>query len=97
MEKELLPLGTVVNLKDSSKAMMICGYCSVGVSNPQKMYEYSGFVYPEGYTNNMKIYQFDSNQIESIQALGYQDIESWRYLDYLSKNIDSIRERVSKK
>ena len=45
MEKKLLPIGTVVYLKDGKKPLMIIGFCAMSDS---KVFDYSGCLYPEG-------------------------------------------------
>ena len=37
----LLPIGTVVLLKESVKKVMIIGVCQRGGSNPEKIWDYS--------------------------------------------------------
>ena len=95
MSGSLLPIGTVVKLKDTEKLMMICGFCPTSPAKPGYVYDYSGFPFPEGYMDVLKIYQFDNTQIEKIIALGYQDTEAFHYVAALEKRIDEIKEKVS--
>lgn len=94
MARSLLPIGTVVKLKETDKLMMICGFCTTGPAKPGYVFDYSGFPYPEGYMDVLKIYQFDNEQIERVIALGYQDTEVFRYVSSLEQRIDDIKGQV---
>lgn len=91
MVEELVPLGTVVKIKGSEKLMMVCGYASTSAAKPKALYDYSGFLYPEGYVDMHKVYQFNNEQIEGIVAMGYQDIETNRYLRALEGKLQELR------
>lgn len=97
MSRDLLPIGTVVNLKGTEKPMMICGFCPTGPAKPGYVYDYSGFPYPEGYMDTLKIYQFDGEQIEKVLALGYQDRETFTYMHALQEKIGEIKEKTAEK
>lgn len=92
MAKELFPLGTVVKIKDAERLMMICGYASASASKPGVLYDYSGFVYPEGYVDMHKVYQFNHEQIEGIVAMGYQDMETNRYVRAVEEKLQELRD-----
>lgn len=95
MSRELLPIGSVVNLKGTEKPMMICGFCPTGPARPGYVYDYSGFPYPEGYMDTLKIYQFDGEQIERVLALGYQDRETFIYMNALQQRIEDVKRRTA--
>lgn len=95
--KDLLPIGTVVDLKDGNGTMMICGFCPTGPARPGYVYDYSGFPYPLGYMNPTEIYQFNDEDIEKILAMGYQDQETFAFMKSLEENIDAIKEETAKK
>lgn len=95
MSRDLLPIGTVVCLKGAEKPMMICGFCPTGPARPGYVYDYSGFPYPEGYMDTLKIYQFDSAQIEKVLALGYQDRETFVYMNALQQKIDDVKKQTA--
>ena len=48
MEKEFLPVGSVVLLKGGTKRVMVTGFCSVDNDDTTKIYDYTGCLYPEG-------------------------------------------------
>ncbi len=95
MSRELLPIGTVVKIKEAEKLMMICGFCPTGPSKPGYVYDYSGFPYPEGYMDTLKIYQFDNGQIDKVVAIGYQDREMFEYMNALNQKVGEIKKQVA--
>ena len=97
MSRALLPIGTVVKLRGTEKAMMICGFCPTGPAKPGYVYDYSGFPYPEGYMDTLKIYQFDNEQIDKVLALGYQDRETFLYMNAMQDKIEEIKANTAAK
>lgn len=72
--KELLPVGSVVLLKDATKKLMIIGILQV---NPreEKIYDYLGVPYPEGYIGTDKNFLFDHDDINDVIFTGYSNPE----------------------
>ena len=95
MREKYLPIGTVVLLKGGTKRAMITGFCSVAQENKEKIYDYSGCVYPEGYLSSNQVCLFDHDQIEKIFFVGYEDEEEKEFKDRLNKVIASLEENVS--
>lgn len=88
-----LPIGTVVMLKGGSKRVMIAGFCAVSAESEEKVYDYSGCLYPEGFLNPNQTCLFDHEQIEKIYFLGYKDEEEKKFkqeLDNFLKQLKSI-------
>ena len=83
MDKELLPIGSVVALKNSAALVMIAGYLAVTRANPEQVWDYSGFRFPIGYTSDEEIYCFNREQIEIVYAYGYRDIETDMFMGRL--------------
>ena len=73
MREKYLPIGTVVLLKGGKKRAMITGFCSIAQENQEKIYDYSGCVYPEGYLSSNQVCLFDHDQIEKIFFEGFVD------------------------
>ena len=73
--KKYLPIGSVVMLKEGTKRAMITGFCSLAADNNEKIYDYSGCIYPEGYLSSNQVCLFDHTQIEKIYHLGLKDEE----------------------
>ena len=70
-----LPVGTVVKLKNGNKRIMITGFCCRVENEPNKIYDYTGCLYPEGYISDKDILLFNHDQIENIYHLGLIDQE----------------------
>ena len=86
----ILPIGTVVKLKDINTKIIICGYCSESENESKYVWDYSGFGFPLGYTNPNMIVSFDSDQIETIITYGFQDEEQLNYMEEFKEVIKDI-------
>lgn len=62
---------------------MIIGYKSK-VSGNDKVWDYSGCLFPEGVIDANKLFVFDDAQIERLFFLGLQDTESMTFLRVLA-------------
>ncbi|MCI8394221.1 MAG: DUF4176 domain-containing protein [Bacilli bacterium] len=83
MKDKFLPIGTVVLLKGGSKRIMITGYCSVEEKNPNKIYDYNGCIFPEGYLKSDQICLFNHDQIIRVDHVGLTDEEQTNFLQWL--------------
>ena len=91
MQREkYLPIGTVVLLKGGKKRAMITGFCSVAQEKPDKIYDYSGCVYPEGYLSSNQVCLFDHDQIDRVFYVGYEDEEEKLFKEKLNRIVDTI-------
>lgn len=77
--EKYLPVGTVVLLKGASKKLMITGFCAVSENNPNKIYDYSCCLYPEGTLSSTRTGVFNHNQIKQIFHYGYVDDEEKKF------------------
>lgn len=85
----LLPVGTVVLLKNSIKKVMIIGVLQKQIKDGDEViWDYSACFYPEGYMGPDKTFLFNSDQIEKVFAVGYQDEEQFAF----KVKIDKVRE-----
>ncbi len=89
--EKYLPIGTVVMLKGGSKRVMITGFCSVAAENDEKVYDYSGCLYPEGFLEYTQTCLFDHEQIDKIYFLGYKDEEEEKFKGQLNKFIAQLK------
>ena len=91
----LLPIGTVVLLKDSTKRVMVIGFCQTEATdnNEEKIWDYVGCLYPEGYLKPDEIYLFNGEQIDKIFTLGYQDEEQFEF----KKRADAVHKELKNK
>ena len=89
MRDKYLPIGSVVLLKGGTKKVMITGFCSIAEENQEKIYDYCGCIYPEGYLSSDEICLFDHDQIAEINFVGFENDEEKEFKDNL---IDVVQE-----
>ena len=85
MGEKYLPIGTVVMLTGGKKRVMITGFCTIQESNKEKIWDYSGCIYPEGFLSSNQTCLFDHEQIEKIYYLGYVDQEEQQFKSKLKE------------
>ena len=90
MKEKYWPIGTVVLLKGGKKRAMITGFCSVAQENQDKIYDYSGCVYPEGYLSSNQVCLFDHDQIEKIFFVGFEDEEEKSFKEKLNTIVANL-------
>lgn len=93
MTNDFLPIGSVAQLKDSSALVMIAGYLPIRQAEPDRVWDYSGFRFPIGYTGDEEIYCFDQEQIEIVYAQGYRDFEEELFTGRLAQARQKLAER----
>ena len=90
----LLPIGSVVLLKNSTKRIMIIGVCQgMKTEEGTRLYDYAGCIYPEGYISGDKNFLFNHEQIERLYALGYQDEEQFAFKEKADQIIEELRKK----
>lgn len=85
---ELLPIGTVVLLKDTGKRLMIYGRGQTEI-NSSKIWDYAGCLYPEGNIGPEYTYLFDHEQIQIIEHLGLKDQEEESFRKELNRVLNT--------
>ncbi len=85
MSERFLPAGSVVLLKDSTKKVIIMGYCQAKATDRTQVFDYCGAPFPEGYMSVDKVYLFNHEQIEEIYFVGYMDEEQKLFMEKLTK------------
>ena len=88
MNKEFLPVGSVVLLKGGTKRVMVTGFCSVDNDDKSKLYDYTGCLYPEGIINSNEICLFNNDQIEKVFFRGFEDEEEVTFKKALITTIE---------
>ena len=83
--EDLLPIGSVVLLKQGIKKLMIIGIKTAKSNEPEKEYDYIGVLYPEGYIGEQGKFLFDHDDINDIIFTGYNNPEREGFLSVLSK------------
>jgi hypothetical protein len=76
---ELLPIGSIVLLKNGKKKIMIYGRRQFA-ANDQKEYDYVACLYPEGNINEDYTYLFNHSDISEVIFEGYSDEEETEFL-----------------
>lgn len=85
MFKDLLPIGSVVLLKDGTKKLMITGIKAVSSEKPDVVFDYLGVVYPEGFLGDEYNFLFNHDNINDIIFKGYNNPERELFLEELEK------------
>lgn len=85
--KELLPIGSVVLLKDGKKRVMIIGVKQTDTATDTE-YDYLSVVYPEGYINPETVFFFNQESIETVFFKGYEDEERDVFIERLAEFYD---------
>ena len=78
MNKQFFPIGSVVMLEGGEKRLMIYGILPVN-GGDSKTYDYIGCLYPEGFIDNEHCFLFNSEDIKSVEFVGYVDIEQQEF------------------
>lgn len=81
--KDLLPIGSVVLLKDATKKLVIIGVLQVNAEQ-NKMYDYLAVPYPEGYLGSDNNYLFNQGDINDIIFHGYTNPERDIFIEALN-------------
>lgn len=84
-QKNYLPIGSVVLLKEGKKRLMIYGRRQL-VKDGEKEYDYSACLYPEGMLNSKDVVLFNHDQIQMIYFIGFQDIEELHFRSLLKNS-----------
>ena len=75
IKEKYLPVGTVVLLRNGTKRVMINGFCTMDAEKPEKIYDYSGVLFPEGALSSDQSLLFDHEQIIRVDHYGLYDTE----------------------
>ena len=80
--RDLLPIGSVVLLKNAKKKLMIFGVRQTNSKTGQE-YDYIGVLYPEGNMGEEIRFLFDHSDIDQIIFRGYDGDERAQFLESL--------------
>ena len=89
MKEKYLPVGTVVLLQNGTKRVMVNGFCSIDAEEPEKMYDYSGVLYPEGSLSSDQTLLFNHDQIVRIDHMGLIDDEEVAFKEKLAEVLEA--------
>lgn len=81
---DILPIGSVVLLRNGKKKLMIIGIKQADAENPSVVFDYSGVMYPEGYLGEKSFFLFNHKDISDVIYTGYTNIEREEFLEKVS-------------
>ncbi len=84
----LLPIGSVVQLKEAEKRLMIIGVLQK--NGDGKTYDYMGCPYPEGVLSSESMFLFDHADVADISFLGFDDVERQMFIKNLEKELNKL-------
>lgn len=87
--RELLPIGSVILVKEAEKRMMIIGVLQ---QNGDERYDYMGVLYPEGYMSQDEVYLFNHEDIDKVDFLGFVDIEHQTFRNNLNLILEEMEQ-----
>ena len=74
----LLPIGTVVQLKDAEKYIMIFGVLQKSVVDDNVIHwDYIGVPYPSGFISSKLNIGFNHDEIENVIFKGFENGDDW--------------------
>lgn len=85
---DLLPIGSIVLLKDGEKRLMINGIMQSDASGNGENYDYLGILYPEGHIGDQFQYLFNHDDIAKVVFRGYEDEERADFLRKLASALN---------
>lgn len=92
---ELLPIGSVVLLKDGQKKVMVIGVKQTDLESNEE-YDYLSVIYPEGFISDDTMFFFNHESIDKVFFTGYEDDERkdfiGRLTDFYNSQNDSSKE-----
>lgn len=90
MSQKFLPVGSVVLLKEATRAIVIIGY-AVKEADRDQIWDYLGCAYPIGVVNEKNNLLFNHEQIEQVIAEGYSDEEGKKVLKMVEDQMEKVR------
>lgn len=83
--KEIIPIGSIVYLKNGSQKLMILNRgCKLQQNDEEVFFDYSAAIYPLG-MNPEKIYYFNQEDIDKVVFEGYRDEDEERFVELYNK------------
>lgn len=97
--KKLLPIGSVVLLKNGIKKAMVVGILQSTVDKENEIteYDYIGVLYPEGFFDVKSMFFFNHDQINDVVFRGYENPEREEFIDKLEENLEKFTKLLKEK
>lgn len=87
--KNILPLGSVITLKQGRKKLMIIGRIQEERSSGI-LYDYSAVLYPEGMLDASELYMFQGEDIDRIYHVGLQEEEEFAFRGFMEQKLQEM-------
>lgn len=87
MYRNLLPIGSIVLLKEVQKRIMIVGRV-VTRTGEDRINDYVGCLYPEGIIDPNNMFFFNHEMIEKVYFIGFQDAEELEFRENVFGRLD---------
>ena len=94
---EYLPVGSVVLLEGGKKKTIIMGILQMDAETPERVYDYLGVPYPEGYLGHGSSYLFDHSDIAQLVYCGYNDAERQGFMQSIDALCQSVKTAINEK
>lgn len=91
--KRLLPIGSVVLLKNGIKKLMVIGLVPYDKDSPDKIYDYIGVLYPEGFLGDETNFLFQHEDINDVIFEGYDNPERKAFLNFLDRAVNEVTQQ----
>ena len=91
--KDLLPIGSVVLLKDATKKLMIIGILQVK-PDEEKIYDYLAVPFPEGYLGKDSNFLFSHEDVQDVIYRGYENPQQKDFMHLVSILYDKKQEEA---
>ena len=88
--EKFLPIGTVCLLKNAKKRVMITGFAAKSQETGDRIFDYTGCLYPEGIISSNQNLLFDHGQIEKIFFLGFSDEEHRQFIMKIKQALNNL-------
>ncbi len=95
MYENLLPIGSVVLLKEGKTRLMIVGRI-LSDEAETAVFDYVGCIYPLGMTSGDDLYFFNRDAIERIYFIGFQDGEELKFKEEVLSQLGKLEIRDGK-
>lgn len=84
--KEFLPVGSVVLLKEATRKVVVIGYAVIEKGSTE-VWDYLGCAYPVGVISSDSNLLFNKEQIDEVVSVGYSDEEGKNFIKSLENNL----------
>lgn len=88
----ILPIGSVLMLKNSTHRVMITGYAQRKLDGSERVFDYAGCAFPEGVIGPDQTFLFNHDQIDTLYSLGYVDGESQVFMAKVEDLLSRVRQ-----